>query len=470
MNRPFRHRLMLHIGAVLGVWLGVIFLGLFVVTRQVLREVHQDELALEARRIELAITAGGRFMPENKNWEELHHQHAEPRVHPFFVQVFDAEGRLAQTSANVRDVAVLPETPPHDEPTFGWTPGPQPLVVHVHPLRIEGQTVGTLRIASYDGGVTARTRLLAWGVPAVYLSVFLTLMALLAWAARRVVEPLEAITEHVQRPGWPTTPIVLPPHADAETRALALALEEAMQKREAAMEQVRDFSHHAAHELKTPLTALLGTVDVALRRDRDAHAYRDILYVVRQDVRHLVSLVQALLQISRLDQSATPPTTRQSVLSLVHESLHDADIAQDAVQIHAEGQLEGPLVWVREMLAIVLDNASKYGDKLNLVVESRADAISWSFTVRDAGPGFAPDVLLSADARFARASNVQHIAGSGLGLSIVRRIAERLGGTLTWGNAPEGGAWVCVSLPAQPKAGNVYHLKPTDTAIPPDAA
>lgn len=468
MNRSFRHRLMLHLGVVLGVWLGVISIGLFVGTRQMLREIREDELALEARRIVEAITVSGTLDPTNKNWEELHHQYAEPRVHPFFVQVFDAQGQLVQQSDNLAGLPLLPATPPGSQPEFLWTVSPTPLVMHHVEIIVQEERVGELRIASFDGGVGARMRLLAWVIPSVYVALFLTLLGFLFLAARRVVEPLEHITAHLRHPHLPAAPVHLPPHADAETVALARALEEAIERKETALEQMRDFSHHAAHELKTPLTAILGTLDVALRRERSPEAYRDLLDVVRQDVRHLVHLVQALLHISRLDRSTAPQTQLQRVHAIVAESLHDVGLTESEVQVHVDGALEGPLVWVREILSILLDNAVKYGGNQGLGVESGLGASAWTLTVRDAGPGFAPDVLSTADARFARASNVQHIPGSGLGLSIVRRIVERLGGTLTWGNAPEGGAWVRIRLPVLPHPGNVYCLQLTDRAIPPD--
>lgn len=470
MNRSFRHRLMLHVGVVLSVWLGLIAIGLWVGTRQMLREHREGELALEARRIVEAITAGGRFQPTHKNWEELHHQHAEPRVHPYFVQVFDAQGQLVQQSDNLVHLALLPATPPTTQPEFLWTVSQPPMVMHHADIVVRDQRVGTLRIASFDGGVGARMRLLAWVIPIVYLALVLTLMGFLFLAARRVVEPLEQITAHLKRPHLSPTPIALPPHADHETVTLARALEEAIERKETAIEQMRDFSHHAAHELKTPLTAVLGTLDVALRRDRSPEAYRELLEVVRQDVRHLVHLVQALLHLSRLDRTSEPPTQTQSLQTLVEESLHDVGLRLADVKLHAEGSVEGPLVWVREMLSILLDNAAKYGGNKGLVVEATVSSSTLSVYVRDAGPGFAPDVLSNADARFARASNVQHIPGSGLGLSIVRKVSERLGGALAWGNAPEGGAWVAVYLPVTPRPGNVYRLKATDTAIPPTDA
>src|SRR5205085_3391883 len=129
----------------------------------------------------------------------------------------------------------------------------------------------------------------------------------------------------------------------------------------------RRFTGDASHQLRTPLAAVLGQVEVALRRDRDPADYRETLRSVADEVRHLHRLTESLLFLARADADAGLPD-----LAAVDPATWATDHAARWRTAHPDARLEvivdGPVPAVRahpELLAQLvdnlLDNAVKYG-------------------------------------------------------------------------------------------------------------
>ncbi|MDH6151289.1 MULTISPECIES: ATP-binding protein [Paraburkholderia] len=239
-----------------------------------------------------------------------------------------------------------------------------------------------------------------------------------------------------------------------EVRALVDAINQMLARLHHARELERAFTADAAHELKTPLAAIKVQAQVALA-EPDIALQRLAMERVVQGVDRSARLAEQLLLLARLDVQEKLPT----------EPLRPAAIAKDtllanrrnAQQKHINVKLVGDMlaeidaepVLIGILLDNLLDNAIKYGRTGGTVeVAVRHADEQVQLIVRDDGPGVAPDDLARLTNRFFRATGNQ-ATGSGLGLSIVARIAEHFGASLQLGaGIGDQGLAVRVSFPA----------------------
>lgn len=227
-----------------------------------------------------------------------------------------------------------------------------------------------------------------------------------------------------------------------------------LDRQQIAFERQRRFTGEASHQLRTPLTAILGQIDVALRRDRPAEEYREVLTKVRRKATHLWRLTDSLLFLARANSEATLPDAEPvnlgEWLPRHLETWSDHSRAADLVAVspgHRMRSIVVPPELLGELLDILIDNACKFseaGTPITIRVTEQNESVSIS--VADQGIGIEPENLASLFAPFFRAESARRrgVPGVGLGLSIARRLAGSVGGELTVASQPEQGA--CFTL------------------------
>ncbi|EPJ5579262.1 TPA: quorum sensing histidine kinase QseC [Citrobacter farmeri] len=229
----------------------------------------------------------------------------------------------------------------------------------------------------------------------------------------------------------------------SEVRPLVESLNQLFTRTHNMMVRERRFTSDAAHELRSPLTALKVQTEVAQLSDDDPLAREKALTQLHTGIDRATRLVDQLLTLSRLDsldnlQDVAMLSLEELLQSAVMDIWQPAQQAQIDVrlQINAHNVMRtGQPLLLSLLVRNLLDNAIRYSPK-GSVVDVTLDARQ--FTVRDNGPGVTAEVLPHIGERFYRPPG-QHVTGSGLGLSIVRRIAALHAMTVSFGNAPEGG-------------------------------
>ncbi len=460
----FRRRLTRTMGVALGLALAV--LGALVVLGAwgLLNYSARATLASEVNNFTAHVVEGDRLDVDAYPWDEPHHRFTDPHIDPHFLQVFDAEGRPLRSSMNVARLGA--EFPARLFPVTGADPGigrlrtfeaggttfyslTTPIVTRA------GTTLGYLQVARYEPGITAMLGQIGLGVAAGYGLVLAALLALLWAVGRRVVQPLEAMTTAARGLSSDRLDqrVPIPPDADQETAELGRALNDALARLERAFGEVRRFTADAAHELQTPLTVLLGHIEVALRRERSPEAYRQTLGVLQAEAEELVRTVRGLLALARVEG----PSQRPEAVDLARVAREEADAARPraeakgltlTVEADHEARVEGHPALLRDAARNLLDNAVKYTDTGEVRVCVRRHDGHVVLAVEDTGIGIAPAFLPHVTARFRRADDVQHLPGSGLGLSLVEQVAAHHGGRLGIHSAPGGGTRAEISLPA----------------------
>lgn len=211
-----------------------------------------------------------------------------------------------------------------------------------------------------------------------------------------------------------------------------------------------EFAYIASHDLAEPLRVIGGFVDLLSRRYADVldeRGQRWIHWTV-EAVERMESLIASLLQVSRLESDARQP-----------ESIRLGDLVDEvAAARHLSSQVEiGPLptirgdpVQVRLLLDNLLGNAAKYvrdGQTARVHVHASIHAASTTLVVDDDGIGIAPEHRERAVKMFQRLHRRDEYSGTGIGLTLCERIAQRHGGELRLDESPSGGLRVEVDLP-----------------------
>jgi signal transduction histidine kinase len=247
---------------------------------------------------------------------------------------------------------------------------------------------------------------------------------------------------------------------EALQRSLELAQERrARAHAEDAVRARDEFLTVASHELRTPLTALLLQAQLAKRLGRrEGGMPQDgaVLDSLEGSVGRLVRLVERLLDVSRLRMGRPALELEEVDLSaLVREAAArfgpELEQAGCALEVSVANDVVGRWDRVRleQVIANLLSNAAKFGAGRPVRLELASERGAARLSVADDGIGLAPEDQARIFQRFERAATSEAYAGLGLGLWIVERIVEALGGTITVESEPGRGATFHVVLPTK---------------------
>ncbi len=226
-------------------------------------------------------------------------------------------------------------------------------------------------------------------------------------------------------------------------------LEAAYQQIGQALEMQRRFVADVSHELRTPLTTLNGNVEL-LRREPpiSAEDRTEVLADMASESKRLIRLVNDLLTLARADANRSLRSEPVPVKPIVEEVCRQARFLAPEREIDCSAP-HGVAAWgqadaLKQVLLILVGNAIKHGDG-PITVSGEVLEGSVALSVRDDGPGIAPELLPDLFERFVTGSETN--TGAGLGLAIAKALVDAQGGTITVeGKAGEGGVFT-VTLP-----------------------
>lgn len=322
---------------------------------------------------------------------------------------------------------------------------------HLYTIVLDGAIVQAAQRASERESL-ARETAAALIMPALLLMAMAA--GLLTLALRRGLAPLaNAASDVTARSVETLHPIPLASHPP-ELHLLIGAINDLMARLGGALSVQRNFLADAAHELRTPITALRLQLQL-LERARDQAEREEAQQELRAGVARAQHLVEQLLQLSRLGPEAPPLKSEPIDLSdLVRSTVSRLSARADELGIDLGAASEG-LVRTHgdvHQLAVLLDNlvenALRYtprGGKVD--VSASLDEGRPCLTVADNGPGVPAEERQRVFDRFYRAAESGAVPGTGLGLAIVEAVAQRHGAVVTLGDAAGGGLRVTVLFP-----------------------
>ncbi len=275
--------------------------------------------------------------------------------------------------------------------------------------------------------------------------VLLIAIALIVAGLRRAFRPLAVIEEEL-RLRAPTDLTAIASPAPREVGGLVGALDDFMQRLQGTLDRVQNYASHAAHEVRTPIAAIRAQATAALSEKSLAGARERLRRIEANAVAAGQIVNQMLLDATVQHRIGTRTAMEVDLAALCNEVIDRLDpLLQPAVKLEIQGSGEEPAlvsgdpVAIREAIRNLVDNALKYAPSGLVTIVVAPTATSWRIDVADCGPGIPEESMARMTERFARGEGASGIAGAGLGLHIVRQVAEAYGGLLELANRPEGG-------------------------------
>lgn len=396
---------------------------------------HEAEEVFDAHLVQAASLLIAQTALEIEDEEELQDTHA-PTLHRYArnaaFQVW-IEGRLQVHSQNAPQVPLSDVVEGFSDRTIageGWR-----VFSGFNPKRAALVQVGERHSARH-----ALAREIAGGLLKPLLVALPVLALLIWWVVGRAVAPLASTAAELSRRS-PTHLDPLPTAGlPAEARPLVERLNELFGRVAQSIEHERRFTADAAHELRTPLAGLRAQAQVAagaggLRGagpENDA-ARQKALAAVIEGCDRMTRLIEQLLMLARVDAAEPSPQPEVDLAQIVQQVL--ADIAAGAIEHQVEVEMASPehvavrghAPWLGILVRNLVDNAVRYsppGGHVRVYVDSKGGPAT--IEVSDDGPGVPADELSRLGERFHRVLGELPVGvadGSGLGLSICRRIA-----------------------------------------------
>ena len=246
----------------------------------------------------------------------------------------------------------------------------------------------------------------------------------------------------------------VPPTGD-EVQRLGETLNEMLGRLESALERERDLVTDAGHELRTPLALLRTELELALRQAQTADELRAAVRRSSSEADRLAQLAEDLLLVARTEQGRLPLRLEPVQVEALFGSIRSrfewraAELGKTVTAAPAAGLLvQADRLRLEQALGNLVDNALRYGGDA-IALEAARDDGQIELHVRDSGHGLPPEFLSRAFDRFTRGDAARSRGGSGLGLSIVKTIAESHAGTAHVVNTETGGADAWMSIPAR---------------------
>lgn len=277
------------------------------------------------------------------------------------------------------------------------------------------------------------------------------MLALIAWITRHELMPLREVAREVKQRNPDERTSLQTKHIPQEARPLVEALNTLFQRISEMLERERQFTADAAHELRTPLTALRIQSEVAILSQQNSEVQQNALKKMVTGIDRTSRLVDQLLALSRLDGAASQLGERTFInwQKLVEQVTQEVAIRAETKSIDVQIRMvsppavvEGNEVLLNMLVNNLVNNALRYtpqSGKVQIVLHHRR------LHVIDNGPGVMPGHLAKLGERFFRPPGLKE-SGSGLGLSIVRRIARLHNYDVTWHNIAEGGFEVVLTF------------------------
>jgi len=246
-------------------------------------------------------------------------------------------------------------------------------------------------------------------------------------------------------------------NAKDEIGKLTITINDMIRRLHESFAQIRQFSADASHELRTPLTVMRGEIEIALRTPKAPEEYRNILESSLEEILRMSTIIDNLLTLAKADQGTLDVTFSEvNLKELVEELYEDSIVLAEEKEIHVDLEATAPVVIVGDRFRLhqlflnLVDNAIKYtpegGTVRLLATRENGSAV---FQVSDTGIGIPHDELEKIFDRFYRIDKARsrEMGGSGLGLSIAKRIAELHRGTIEVASELGRGSTFTVKLP-----------------------
>lgn len=245
-----------------------------------------------------------------------------------------------------------------------------------------------------------------------------------------------------------------------EIGELADTFNNLLERLEKAFETERMFVSNASHELRTPVTSIIGQLEVELLKTRSIEEYKSTITSVLEDVRHMKNIINGFLDLAETtiepDRKDFETLRADELLFLVKEYTlkrrpdYSVQIEfEKLIEDESEVSIKGNSRLIRVMFSNLIDNACKFSPQHKVIVKIGYEDNTVVFKFIDNGIGIPKDELSKIFNPMYRASNTGGKPGSGIGLSIVKKIADIHGAHIHITSEENIGTMVVISFSSQ---------------------
>lgn len=462
----FRARLTLRWTAAFGCVLALTCLGVYGGARTFLaRDLDAQLRTLAGTELASAVDGAGGI--------HFHEFPAEDVVGAYagkFAQLYDDRGTLISQSTVLDDGPGL--VPPARQrealdglaPLFTVRAAGRPARMVALATRKDGNAF-VVAVGLFTDPVFATLRRLAWLLAgASFLGLAVT--GLIGYVlATKALEPVAHVTERAARIARGDFSARLDPAVvDDELGRMTSLLNEMLERLHGSVQANRRFAADASHELRSPLTAMLGEIDVTLKRERVASDYRESLVIVRDRIRQLAEMTEQLMILVRAQEGHVVGATEVEVEPLAHEvAAAVGRLAEERQVTVLVGPMDGAVIYAdRVLLARVVDNIVRNAVQYNrpgghVAISAEVEdsnGAEWTaahtvLRVIDTGQGIPEADCEKVFERFYRVerSRNRRTGGAGLGLSIASEVVRLFGGTIRVAASTPDGTTIEVRMP-----------------------
>ena len=394
------------------------------------------------------------------------------KYYPMFFRLLEPGGneafaRRAVVKKKKQQLLQYPEQRPGDKEFFFFNvPFRQPFRCFQRSITV-GNKEYILQIVTSTGRA-AKTVRQVMKYMLLALPVVLVLSLLIGLnAARRpfvIMRRMNAITRRITAENMRERLPV--PQTESEVRELTETINDMLDRLESSFNEVRQFTADVAHELRNPLCAVQGEMEVVLSRDRSAAEYREMAAETLVRIKDLIKIVNDLFLVSRFDNHKVLLEKETTDFAALVRDLYEffEPVAQEhriAFTLEACPQASAVVdrTHMQQLVSNLIDNALKFtpdGESVALRLEKLPGRLV--FQVMDTGIGIPEEDMPHIFERFYQADKTRSYAqrGSGLGLQICKRIAEAHGGEITVRANELKGVTFTLRLPCEKQDAAAY--------------
>jgi signal transduction histidine kinase len=438
MNLTFKNRIALLYMSATAVVMAAVFAVIYLIVQSTVYRHLDSDLHYEVHKHLADVVFEGDSIRFNHKDEWAEREHNEVQVHPVFLQIMDANGKVMDKSPNLKDELLTYHPGKSDHDQFNTLMAGREIRQVQMPVekdgKLHGHILAAMSVEDSNRLVINLRKVLLILFPLVLIGLFF----ITRWMAGRSIIPIRRVTETTDRITRNNLRerVDLPKNRD-ELHTLASSINELLDRMQDALEREKQFTSDASHELRTPLAVIKGTLEVLVRKPRTEAEYKEKIQYAVGEIDRMTQTVEQLLLLARLDNAPTELQRMQVTLAKTVEEIllrHAAQTAAKDLSVTVEDPTHATAFTDPYYLDLILDNvlsnAIKYSrDGGNILIRLAQTGKAATIEVHDDGIGIRQEDLAAIFQPFFRSEALNHksIPGNGLGLSIVKRASAAIG-------------------------------------------